>query len=184
MPSVESFVRQGFSYPPRERQGDGSWPLSGISSTCHSHGPRFQHPGGFYSSGRQGQISSSPVILHLGGSRHCITEMIPVIRTSHSWDASVIPQQCIWFLLFEHFPSSFSWQAVLDLHHYVFVLPVNQEDYFTSDPCHSSYRWRSENLWGLTSGCWTQIRNLSQPAILNTWISNSRQLLLYSLWRK
>lgn len=65
-----------------------------------------------------------------------------------------------------------------------FVLPVNQGDCFISDPCHSSYRWRSGNLSGLTSECWIQIRNRSQPATLNTWILNWRQLLLYSLWRK
>lgn len=57
IPNLECYVHPGFSNPSREHQGYGSWPLSGISSACHSHSPCFQHLGGFCASGRQGQIS-------------------------------------------------------------------------------------------------------------------------------
>lgn len=113
IPGLECYVHPGFSNPPRECQGDGSWPLSGISSACHSHGPCFQHFGGFCASGGQGQISS-PVVLQRGVSRHRFSEMIPVIRTSHSWDASAISQLCQWLFLLKRSSTLFLRWSFLD----------------------------------------------------------------------
>lgn len=48
-------VCPGFSRLPRGGEGDRSWPLFGIPSTCQGHSTRFWHPGGLCESGWQGQ---------------------------------------------------------------------------------------------------------------------------------
>lgn len=117
------------------------------------------------------RATASPLRWSLLSGPH-IPEM-PLWFPTHTWDCFSLS------ILLPCFRDGRFWIYIIR-----FVRPVNQEDYFISDPCHSSYRWRSENLSGLTSECWIQIRNRSRPAILNTWILHSRQLLLYSLWRK
>lgn len=126
----------GFSRPPRGGKGDGSWPLSGISRTCHSHSTRFRHPGGFCACGWQGQFSS-PVISHLG-FRQCLTRWsllsVPHIPEMPQWRLSTTYGCLFLALSYPVFTTDgLSWISIIR-----FVLPVNQNGYFSNDVCHSS----------------------------------------------
>lgn len=170
----------GFSSPPGEGEGDGSWPLSGISSTCHGHSTCFWHPGGLRASGWQGQISSL-AIPHLGRPRHCLTRwsllLVPHIPEMPQWHLSTTYVSFFQALSYPDFMTvSLSWICSVR-----FVLPVLWNKMIISlmiSVIHLGYRWRLANLWELMSESWILIKSPSQPAISISWILNSRQLLL------